>query len=149
MKDELLHLLCISIKGAQTHTHLPITINALKTLKSQLCSNPSFSLLKKRSLWAAFTLTFYGFLRASEFSITALIWQHIYLETDRYTVFIEQSKTNPFHCGHTITIYETGTSVCPVRVLRLHMEASTPFQANSTVFKGGRFPSRDMYTGST
>ena len=86
-------------QGAHTHTHLPITINALKTLKSQFCSNPSFSPLEKRLLWAAFTLAFYGFLRASEFSTAALIWQHIYLETDRYTVSIEQSKTNPFHCG--------------------------------------------------
>ena len=52
---------------------------------------------------------------------------------------LEQSKTDPFHCGHTITIYAAGTSTCPVRALRLYMEASAPFQANSPVFKGDRF----------
>ena len=69
-KDELLHLLCTGIKrsqGTRTHTHLPITINALKALKSQLYRDPSFSPLEKRLLWAAFTIAFYGFLRASEF----------------------------------------------------------------------------------
>ena len=70
-KDELLHLLCTGIKrsqGVQTRTRLPITINVLKTLKSQLCHDSSFSALEKRLLWAAFTLAFYGFMRASEFA---------------------------------------------------------------------------------
>ena len=48
--------------------------------------------LRKRLLWAAFTLVFYGFLRASEFATAVLTWQHIHLESDRYTVFVEQSK---------------------------------------------------------
>ena len=49
-KDELLHLLCSGVEksqGAQTHTCLPITINVLKILKSQLCHDPSFSPLEK------------------------------------------------------------------------------------------------------
>ena len=43
-------------------------------------------------LWGAFTLAFYGFLKASKFATAALIWQHVHLESDRYTEFIEQSK---------------------------------------------------------
>ena len=77
MKDELLHLLCTGIirsQGARPHTRLPITIDVHKTLKSQLCRDPSFSPLEKRLLWAVFTLAFYGFLRASEFAIAALMW---------------------------------------------------------------------------
>ena len=54
-------------------------------------------------------------------------------------MLLEQSKTDPFHCGHTITTYATGTSTCPLRALKLYTEASTPSQANSPVFKGGRF----------
>ena len=125
MKDELLHLLRTGIKrsqSAQPHTCLPITIDVLKTLKSQLCRDPSFSPFEKRLLWAAFTIASYGFLRTREFATAALIWQHIHLESDRYTVFIEQSKTDPFRCDHIITIYATGTSICPVRALRLYME---------------------------
>ena len=89
-------------------------------------------------------IVFYGFLRASEFVTATLIWQHIHLESDRHTVFIEQSKTNHYCCDHTITIYATGTSTCPVRAPRLYMEASTPSQTNSPVFKGDRFSPLDM-----
>ena len=131
------------IKGTQIHTRLPITINVLQTLKSQLRNDPSFSPLEKRLLWAAFTLAFYGFLRASQFATSTLIWQHIHLANDKYTVFIERSKTDPFRCGHIITIHETGTSTCPVRAFRLYAEANTPLQANTPVFKGRRFSPLD------
>ena len=116
-KDELLHLLCTGIKrlqGTWTHTRLTITINVLQILKSQLHCDSSFSPIEKRLLWAAFTLAFYGFLRVSEFANPTLIWQHIHLASNRYTVFIEQSKTDSFCCGHTIIIHETSTSTCPV-----------------------------------
>lgn len=145
-QDELLHLLCTGIKrsqGTPIHTRLPITINVLQTLKSQLRRDSSFSPLEKRLLWAAFTLAFYGFLRASEFATSNLLWQHIHLAGNRYTVFIQQSKTDPFRCGHTIAIHATGTSTCPVRALRLYAEATTPSQDNSPVFKGGRFSPLD------
>ena len=98
-KDELLDLLCTSIKrsqGTQPPTCLPITINVLKILKSQLWHDPSFSPLEKRLLWAAFILAFYGFLRDSKFTTAALIWQHIQFKSDKYIVLIEQSKTDPF-----------------------------------------------------
>ena len=69
--DELLHLLCKGIKhsqGTTRRTRLPITINILHTLKTKLREESSYSLLEKRLLWSAFTLAFYGFLRASEFA---------------------------------------------------------------------------------
>ena len=69
--DELLYLLCTGIKrvqGIQTHSRLPITINILQTLKSQLRQDSSFSALEKRLPWAAFTLALDGFMRASEFA---------------------------------------------------------------------------------
>ena len=64
--DELLHLLCKGIKhsqGTARRTRFLITINVLRTLKSKLREELSYSLLEKR---LAFTLAFYGFLRASE-----------------------------------------------------------------------------------
>ena len=107
-KDELLHLLCTGIKrsqGISTRTRLPITISVLQTLKSRLRIDSSFSPFEKRLLWAAFTMAFYGFLRASEFATPSLTWQHVQLVGNKYTIFIEQSKTDPFCCGHTITIH--------------------------------------------
>jgi len=141
-KDELLHLLCTGIKrsqGAQTCTHLPITITVLQTLKSQLCLDSAFSLFQKRLLWAAFTMAFYGFLRASEFATSSLKWQHVQRTGNAYTIFIEQSKTDLFHCGHSITIHASGTSTCPVKALQLYSEAVPQHQGNAPIFKGGRF----------
>ena len=58
-------------------------------------------------------------------------------------MFIEQSKTDPFRCGHTITIHATGTSTCPVQAFRLYAEATRPSQDNAPVFKGGQFSPLD------
>ena len=55
-KDELLQLLCTGIKrsqGVSKHNRLPVTINVLQTLKSQLRHDPSFSPLEKQLLWWA------------------------------------------------------------------------------------------------
>jgi len=141
-KDELLQLLCTGIQrsqGAQTCTRLPITITVLQTLKSQLRIDSAFSLLEKRLLWAAFTMAFYGFLRASEFATPSLEWQHVQRTDNAYTIFIEQSKTDPFRCGHSITIYASSTSTCPVKALHLYAEVVPQHQGNAPIFKGGRF----------
>jgi len=145
-KDELLHLLCTGIKrsqGVSPNTRLPITIDVLQTLKSQLSLNLSFSPLEKRLLWAAFTLAFYGFLRASEFASPNFTWRHIQLAGDHYTILIEQSKTDPFRQGHIITIHASGTSTCPVRALQLYISAILPLQDDTPVFQGGRFSPLD------
>jgi len=118
-KDELLQLLCTDIKrsqSAQTCTRLPITITVLQTFKSQLRLNSAFSPLEKRLLWAAFTMAFYRFLRASEFATQSLKWQHVQRTGTTYTIFIEQSKTDPFRCGHSITIYASGTLVKALQI---------------------------------
>ena len=84
------------------HTHLPITINDLKTLKSQLCCDSSISPLEKRLLWAAFTFAFFGFLRTSEFATAALIWQHIHL-SNWYICLLCQSSQTLCRSKHTIS----------------------------------------------
>ena len=118
--DELLLLLCKGIKrsqGTTRRTRLPITINILRTLKTKLREESSYSLLEKRLLWSAFTLAFYGFLRASEFATPDLSWSNVQLNPNKVVVFIQQSKTDPFCNGHTITICSTDTSTCPVRAI--------------------------------
>ena len=68
--DETLHSVCRRIRQQQSsseRTRLSITIILLKTLETQLHSS-EMSLLKQCLLWAAFTLSFYGFLHASECS---------------------------------------------------------------------------------
>lgn len=98
--NKLLRLLCKGIKrsqGSARRTHLPITINILRTLKSKLREESSYSLLEKRLLWSAFTLAFYSFLKASEFATPDLSWSHIQLNNKKILVFIQQSKTDPFN----------------------------------------------------
>ena len=139
-KDKLLQLLCTGIKRSQgARTHLPVTITVLQTLKSQLRLDSAFSPLEKCLLWAALTMAFYRFLRASEFATPSLKWQHVQRTSNTYTIFIEQSKTDPFRCDYSITIYASGTLTCPVRALQLYAEAVPQHQGNAPIFKGGIF----------
>ena len=87
-KDELLHLLSTGIKrsrGVPTYARLPITINVLQTLKSKLCMT-HHSLPGEKVALGSLYLEFYGFLQASESATSNLIWQHIHLGGNRYTV---------------------------------------------------------------
>ena len=64
--DESLHLVCRGIRRQQDNPErkrLPITINLLRTLKSQLRLT-NYSPLEQRMLWSSFTLSFYAFLRS-------------------------------------------------------------------------------------
>ena len=59
--DKLLQLLCTGIKysqGITSRTRLPITIDLVLSLKTQLRNDSSYSLLEKRLLWSAFTQVF-------------------------------------------------------------------------------------------
>ena len=112
--DESLHLVCRGIRRQQScveRARLPITINLVRTLKSQLRSSQK-SLLDQRLLWAAFTLSFYGFLRASE--CLSLTWSDMLIHDDHLTITLRQSKTDPFRRGQSIQVYASLTTTCPV-----------------------------------
>jgi len=75
-------------------------------------------------MWAAFTVAFFGFLRASEFTITTtdsstLRWSDIQLSTTNLSILIRQSKTDPFRTGHVLHIAATGALTCPVKAMIL------------------------------
>ena len=81
-----LHLVCRGIHRQQhdsQRTRLPITINILQLLKEQLRICTHNTPMEKRLLWAAFTLAFYRFFRASEL-LSNLRWSHITLFQIRY-----------------------------------------------------------------
>ena len=89
---------------------------------------------------SALGMAFYGFLRASKFATPSLTWQHVQLVGNKYTIFIEQSKTDLFRCGHTITIHDSGTSTCPVRALQLYVEAVLNLSTIQQFLKVADFP---------
>ena len=137
--SEPLHLLIRGIRRLQCespHHRLPITTDTLHILKQSLrCTN--LSLCEQCLLWSVFTLAFYGFLRASEF--TGLQWTDISFTTQDISVTIGQSKTYPFRKGHTLHITSTGTSICPVKVLRKYV-AMTPRESQyGPLFSAGQF----------
>ena len=67
----LLHYLCTAIrhhKGDRTPTGHPITLPLLRTIKTELSNREKLVSSDKALYWAAFTLAFNGFLRASEYT---------------------------------------------------------------------------------
>jgi len=147
-QDELLHLLCTGIKrsqGDKRRTRLPITISNLCLLKTQLRQQKSFSLLEKYLLWAAFSLAFYGFLRASEFATNDLTWSDLQLDTNHYSLLIQQSKTDPFCRVHILTIHESKASTCPVKAMRQFVNQVPGYQRHGPLFFGGRFMPLNWY----
>ena len=115
-------------------TRLPITINLLRTLKYQLCSS-HMSLLEQRLLWTEFTLSFYGFLCASE--CLNLTWSDVIIHKDHITIALRQSKTYLFQRGQSIHIYVTTTTTCPVRAMCNCNDMLTTKQPHHLVFSVG------------
>ena len=137
--DESLHLVCRGIRCQQSGsecTRLPITINLLRTLKFQLRSSNK-SLLDQRLLWAAFTVLFYGFLRASE--CLSLTWSDVLIHDDHITITLQQSKTDPFRRGQSIKVYSSLTTTCPVKALTNYANSIAAKQPHHFVFSAGTF----------
>ena len=94
--DQTLLLVCRGIRRHQKVTErrgLPITIDILKSLKSYLRLS-NYTLCEQCMLWSSFTLSFYGFLRASE--CLSLTWSDIKRTGNHLVIELHQSKTDLF-----------------------------------------------------
>jgi len=95
-------------------------------------------------MWAAFTVAFFGFLRASEFTASTsesatLQWSDIQLSLTHLSISIRQSKTDPFRKGHTIHVAATGTSTCPVKAMHQYSAMLSTRGPAQPVFTAGQF----------
>lgn len=133
---------------SNSHSCFPITINLLHTLKTQLSRSTSYTPLEQRLLWVAFSLAFYGFMRVSEFtspsssnsfSSPGLHCSDVELQSSPISLTLCQSKTDPFHRSHCITITATKTSTCPVHTLQCYVNLIPPANRSGPLFNGGRF----------
>ena len=111
-------------------------------------------------LWAAFTLAFFGFLRASEFTCNSSSFDptvHLCLRDITFVpniespnhmlVFIKQSKTDPFHKGCTSTIVRSTTSICFVTAMRDYLLQCKPAATGPLfTFANGKWLSRASLT---
>ncbi len=93
----------------------------------------------QRVLWAAVTLAYFGLLRCSEYAPTTpskfdpqrqLTVSDVTFYPDRVnpnymTVFISQSKTDPFRHGQLVTVGATSNELCPVRAMKNMIEGDT------------------------
>ena len=115
----------------------PITLIVLHSIHSYL--KPEFSHnLNHVMRWAAFTLTFFGFLRSSEFTCNGPFDPCVHLNCNDITllpnshspshllVHIKQSKTDPFRQGHTITTAKSSTPICSVMAMKYYLFQAQP-----------------------
>ena len=78
-------------------------------------------LLQLRNL-VMLVLAFSGFLRFSELSLIPA--KDIKFSNGFISVFIEKSKADQLREGQSVVIAESGSSLCPVTLLKLYMNSS-------------------------
>ena len=151
----LLQYLCTAIrrsKGDKTQTRHPITLPLLRAIKTELSNRESLVSCDKALYWAAFTLAFYGFLRASEYTAPNpthfkkqlhLLRENVTVNKDAMEVLIKGSKTDQFRKSTTLHLPRLGTDTCPVKAMktflrhRKHRSTEPLF-----TFHNGRFLTR-------
>ena len=161
-RDPLAHtpLLHYLERGIQRHqgdtskVRLPITISILRTLQHALRHRKD-----RAMLWAALTLTFYGFLRGSEVTSPStksfnkhrhLCRRDLIIDKDKssMSVTIKASKTDPFRRSTIIPIAATGTSTCPVRAMCRYFSATRHHRRSQPLFvdHAGHYLTRQKLT---
>lgn len=128
------------IKRTQGHSarlRLPITAPLLQTILSSL----NLTTYDDTMLWAACTMAYFGFLRASEFTVPNLasFSSEMHLQARDLSfdkvhdptclrIFIKKSKTDPFGHGCHIHIGRTDSALCPITAIAsyLHRRGDSP-----------------------
>ena len=136
----------------------PITIQILDSIYNYFQPPQSFN-VDHIMLWAAFTLAFFGFLRASEFTCNSSSFDptvHLCLiitfipnieSPNHMLVSIKQSKTDPFRKGCTLTIARSTTSICSVMAMRDYLLQCKPAATGPLfTFANGKWLSRASLT---
>jgi len=140
-------------------TRYPITIQILNSIYNYF-QPPQSCNVDHIMLWAAFTLAFFGFLRASEFTCNGSSFDptiHLYLRDITFLpniyspshmlVSIKQSKTDPSRKGCTLTIARSTSSICSVMTMRDYLLQCKPAAAGPMfIFTNGKWFSRASLT---
>ena len=111
-------------------------------------------------LWAAFTLAFFAFLRASEFTCNGPFNPEVHLTSQDITfhpdiqspsfmrVRVKQSKTDPFRQGSTLTIAKSTSPICSVMAMKDYiLQAQPPASRPLFMFsQSGSWLTRSSFT---
>lgn len=133
-------------------------LHHLRTIKFQL-SKSHLSSLDKLAYWAAFSLAFYGFLRASEFTAPSPSWysstEHLTVgdvscSTNSVRIVLRHSKTNQFGKVEPITVGSNGTSTCPLRAMVKYLARRAQFPHGPLfILSSGRYMTRKDVSNTT
>ena len=158
----LLHYLCNGIHrctGDKKLKRRPITISLLRSIKLELSRDFSLHPHDKLLYWAAFTLAFYGFLRASEYTSPThrhydqsrhLLCQDITLNHNSMKVHIKASKTDQYRQSAVVLISRTGTSTCPLNPMDKFLKQSNCRKSSPLfTFRNGKYLTRQDVSSMT
>ena len=83
---------------------------------------------------------FLWFLHVSELTPN-LRWSNVIISSKQMSITLNQSKTDPFHCGQTIQLFPTGSSTCPIKALITYRGYSRYVDTthNTPIFRAGKF----------
>ena len=128
----LLQYLCTGIRRSRRdapRVRSPITLHILRTLQRQL-GHSDIPAQDKLLYWAAFTLGFFGFLRASEYSAPShhhhnptrtLTLRDLSVKHQSLEISLRRSKTDRFGNSATVLVGSTSSSLCPVRAMKRYL----------------------------
>lgn len=116
-----LHAALIGIKriqGVHRNPKMPITGDILAKL-CHILNRGYFDHYTNLLMKSAILLSYYGFLRCSEFTVSKTFDHDVHLTigdimiyADHFTVLLKQSKTDPFRKGVSLMIFKTGSDLC-------------------------------------
>ena len=133
------------------HSDSPVTPQVLSAIRPVLQSSLSpqdFSVI-----WAAFNLTFFAFVRCSEFtynsvrkfrrlfdlSTNCIAFHPTLACTQRMTVQLKSSKTNVYRRGQSLAITRTSSSLCAVSAMREYFLLAQPQEGPLFYSQSGSF----------
>lgn len=130
-----LYYLLRGIRRSQGRTHMrprriPVTIPQLRSILRFTAGN--FRIFDRDMLTAALLLAFFGMLRISEYTVPASgqfdPFQHLGPNDIRInwfrqsaSIYLRQSKSDPFREGVTVRVAATGNDLCPLRALTIYL----------------------------
>ena len=132
-----------------------MTLHILRRIKAVW--EPSASDPDVVMLWAACCLNFFGFLRSGEMTVPSdsaydpsvhLSYKDIAVDDlanpQTVSVFIKQSKTDPFRRGINLFLGRTSSDLCPVMALLNYLVVRGPREGSLFMFSDGRLLTRQQ-----
>ena len=136
-----------AVKPQRRLPRLPITPGILRRIY-QVWSQQTLT-YERVMLWAAFCLGFFCFMRAGEFTCPSRqAFTDYMLSPDdvavdshsaptHMTVYLRQSKTDPFSVGSTLHVGVTGGNLCPVSAVLAYLAIRPRLHGPLFLFKDG------------